>query len=97
MRRARRPLRVTPPDPATRTLLRLGAYQLAFAGVPAHAAVGETVALAPKRTRGFVNAVLRKVSTTPMVGRRSRARLSYPDWIADRSSPSSARPMRTTC
>ncbi len=39
----------TPPDPATRTLLRLGAYQLAFAGVPAHAAVGETVALAPNR------------------------------------------------
>ena len=25
----------TPPDPATRTLLRLGAYQLAFAGVAA--------------------------------------------------------------
>jgi 16S rRNA (cytosine967-C5)-methyltransferase len=73
----------TPPDPATRTLLRLGAYQLAFAGVPAHAAVGETVALAPNRTRGFVNAVLRKVSTTPMVWPSEWARLSYPDWIAD--------------
>jgi 16S rRNA (cytosine967-C5)-methyltransferase len=71
------------PDPATRTVLRLGAYQLAFAGVPPHAAVGETVALAPKHTRGFVNAVLRKVSTTPMAWPSAWARLSYPDWIAD--------------
>jgi 16S rRNA (cytosine967-C5)-methyltransferase len=73
----------SPPDPATRTLLRLGAYQLEFAGVPAHAAVGETVALAPKRTRGFVNAVLRRVSTTPRVWPSEWARLSYPDWLAD--------------
>ena len=74
----------SPPDPATCTLLRLGAYQLEFAGVPAHAAVGETVGLAPKRTRGFVNAVLRKVSTTPMRWPSEWARLSYPDWIAER-------------
>jgi 16S rRNA (cytosine967-C5)-methyltransferase len=73
----------TPPDPATRTLLRLGAYQLAFAGVAAHAAVSETVALAPKRTRGFVNAVLRRVSTSPMHWPSDSARLSYPDWIVD--------------
>jgi 16S rRNA (cytosine967-C5)-methyltransferase len=71
----------SPPDPATRTLLRLGAYQLEFAGVPPHAAVGETVSLAPKRVRGFVNAVLRKVSTTDMVWPSELARLSYPDWI----------------
>ncbi|MEO6653814.1 MAG: transcription antitermination factor NusB [Ilumatobacteraceae bacterium] len=71
------------PDPATRTLLRLGAYQLEFAGVPPHAAVGETVGLAPKRVRGFVNAVLRKVSTTDMVWPSEFARLSYPDWIGE--------------
>ncbi len=71
----------TPPDPATRTLLRLGVYQLEFAGVPPHAAVGETVSLAPKRVRGFVNAVLRKASTTDMVWPSEFARLSYPDWI----------------
>lgn len=71
------------PDPATRTLLRLGAYQLEFAGVPPHAAVGETVGLAPKRVRGFVNAVLRKVSTTEMVWPSELSRLSYPDWIGD--------------
>src|SRR5690606_4748704 len=48
----------TAPDPATRTLLRLGAYQLEYTQIPAHAAVSETVALAPRRTRGFANAVL---------------------------------------
>jgi 16S rRNA (cytosine967-C5)-methyltransferase len=73
-----------PPDAATRTLLRLGAYQLAFADVPAHAAVSETVGLAPKRTRGFINAVLRKVSTTPMRWPSEAARLSFPDWLFDR-------------
>ena len=72
-----------PPDAATRTVLRLGAYQLAFGGVAAHAAVGETVSVAPKRTRGFVNAVLRNVSRTPMVWPSEWTRLSYPDWIGE--------------
>ncbi len=76
---------VKEPAPEVRTLLRLGAYQLGFAGVPVHAAVGETVALAPKRQRGFANAVLRRVSTTPMVAWPSEAvQLSYPDWIVRR-------------
>ena len=77
----------SPPDDATRSVLRLGAYQLVFAGVPPHAAVGETVGLAPKRTRGFVNAVLRKVSrlsVAEMSWPSDGARLSYPDWIVDR-------------
>jgi 16S rRNA (cytosine967-C5)-methyltransferase len=77
----------SPPDDATRSVLRLGAYQLVFAGVPPHAAVGETVGLAPKRTRGFVNAVLRKVSRlsiAEMSWPSDGARLSYPDWIVDR-------------
>jgi 16S rRNA (cytosine967-C5)-methyltransferase len=77
----------TPPDDATRSVLRLGTYQLVFAGVPPHAAVGETVGLAPKRTRGFVNAVLRKVSRlsiAEMSWPSDGARLSYPDWIVDR-------------
>lgn len=43
-----------------RTLLRLGLYQLAYLDrVPDHAAVNETVNMAPKRVRGFVNAILR--------------------------------------
>lgn len=76
----------SPPDDATRSVLRLGAYQLVFAGVPPHAAVGETVGLAPKRTRGFVNAVLRKVSrlsVDEMSWPSDGARLSYPDWMVD--------------
>lgn len=73
-----------PPDDGTRTLLRLGAYQLAFGGVAAHAAVSETVALAPRRTRGFVNAILRRVASTEMTWPSAAARLSYPDWIHDR-------------
>lgn len=72
------------PDPEIRTLLRLGAYQLHFMGVSAHAAVGETVELAPKRVRGFVNAILRRVSTTPMTWPSDAVRLSYPDWIVER-------------
>lgn len=77
----------SPPDDATRSVLRLGAYQLVFAGVPPHAAVSETVGLAPKRTRGFVNAVLRKIarlSIAEMSWPSDGARLSYPDWIVDR-------------
>ncbi len=75
---------LTEPEPEIRTLLRLGAYQLCFAGVPPHAAVGETVELAPKRARGFVNAILRNVSRTPMVWPSDAVRLSYPDWLFDR-------------
>lgn len=75
---------VSEPEPAVRTLLRLGAYQLHFAGVAAHAAVGETVALAPRRVSGFVNAVLRKVAATPMLWPDDAVRLSYPDWIVAR-------------
>jgi 16S rRNA (cytosine967-C5)-methyltransferase len=49
-------------DPEAMAILRLGAYQLGYTRVPAHAAVKETVALARPRHRGFVNAVLRAVS-----------------------------------
>jgi 16S rRNA (cytosine967-C5)-methyltransferase len=72
------------PDPEVRTLLRLGAYQLQFAGVRAHAAVAETVGLAPRRLRGFVNAILRNVSRTPMVWPDQATELSYPQWMFDR-------------
>ena len=71
------------PEPDVRTLLRLGAYQLHFMGVSPHAAVGETVELASKRARGFVNAVLRRVAATPMTWPSDAVRLSYPDWIVD--------------
>ena len=47
-------------SPEARTLLRLGIYQLAYLDrVPDHAAVNETVNMAPSRHRGFINAILR--------------------------------------
>ncbi len=51
----------------TRRLLRLGLYQLTeMKGVPAHAAVNETVALASHRgERSLVNAVLREAGRHP--------------------------------
>jgi 16S rRNA (cytosine967-C5)-methyltransferase len=77
-----------PVDARVRNALRLGAYQLAFAGVPPHAAVGETVAVAPRPARGLVNAVLRRVSES--VGHEDwpddASRLSVPDWVLDRLS-----------
>lgn len=48
-------------DMEVRLCLQLGLYQLRFMDrIPAHAALNETVSLAPKRARGFVNALLRR-------------------------------------
>jgi 16S rRNA (cytosine967-C5)-methyltransferase len=56
-------------DPGARVALRLGAYQLLHMKTPAHAAVGETVALVKSvdhgRAAGFVNAVLRALTRAP--------------------------------
>ena len=71
-------------DPAVRALLRLGAYQLVFLGTPPHAAVSATVAVAPKRVRGLVNAVLRRVAEHEPGWPDEATRLSYPDWILRR-------------
>jgi 16S rRNA (cytosine967-C5)-methyltransferase len=61
--RATRPLARI--DPGVLHVLRLGAYQLGYTSVPAHAAVSETVALAGGRERGFVNAILRRLASEP--------------------------------
>lgn len=53
-------------SPRALGVLRLGVYQLMFAGVAPHAAVAETVGLATARERGFVNAVLRRVASAPV-------------------------------
>lgn len=75
----------TRPDPRTRVVLRMGVYQLLFGGLAAHAVVDTTVAVAPRRTRGLVNAVLRKVADEGEPDWPDEAtRLSYPDWIVDR-------------
>ena len=47
-------------DADTRIILRIGIYQLEFFDrIPSYAAINETVDLAPRRTKGFVNAILR--------------------------------------
>lgn len=54
-------------------LLRMGIYQLRYMDrIPPHAALNETVALAPSRARGFVNAVLRQYT-------RCGADIRFPD------------------
>jgi 16S rRNA (cytosine967-C5)-methyltransferase len=82
-------------DPDVRDALRLAAFQLLFLDrVPAHAAVDDAVSLAmrgDRRAAGFVNAVLRRVSTEGRAtltdlgsGDSPRAwsvALSYPVWL----------------
>lgn len=72
------------PDPDARAWLRLGAYQLVFLGTPPHAAVAATVGAAPRKLRGLLNAVLRRVAGTPVSWPDDATRLSYPDWIVER-------------
>jgi 16S rRNA (cytosine967-C5)-methyltransferase len=73
------------PPPAGRRALRLGAYQLAYRDdLPDYAVVSSTVAAAPKRFRGLVNAVLRQVATTPRTFPSPGIELSYPDWVVER-------------
>ena len=49
-------------DSDTRVLLRMGIYQVTCLDrIPEYAAVNETVSLAPRRCRGFVNAVMRNL------------------------------------
>lgn len=76
-------------DTRVRAALRIGAYQLQFLRIPSHAAVDATVGATPKRARGFVNAVLRKVAAAQGDGPEwptTGIELSYPDWIIERLS-----------
>lgn len=71
-------------DVTVRSALRLGTYQLRVLATPAHAAVSATVDTVPRRARGVVNAVLRKVATAEDQWPSDAVRLSYPDWVVDR-------------
>ncbi len=68
-----------------RSALRLGAAQLLFLDTPAHAAVGETVAVVAgnSRYRGLVNAVLRRIDRDREALTRDLDpdRLNTPDWL----------------
>ena len=71
-------------QPEVRTVLRLGVYQLHWAGVPPHAAVSATVAVAPRRVQGLCNAVLRRVADYQPTWPGPAVELSVPDWLIDR-------------
>jgi 16S rRNA (cytosine967-C5)-methyltransferase len=71
-------------EPEIRDILRLGALQLLFMRVAPHAAVGETVALVPLRARGFVNAILRKISKGAPEPMDVATRTAHPQWLIDR-------------
>lgn len=61
-------------DLPVRTALRLGLYQLIYLDrIPPHAALNETVALLPKKTAGYVNAILRKYTREPQLALPLRA------------------------
>ena len=75
---------VRPLDLPTRAVLRLGAYQLHQLGMPPHAAVSTAVEVSPRKTKGLVNAVLRRVADAPREWPDEATRLSFPDWIIDR-------------
>lgn len=80
-------------EPAVRMALRMGVYQLAFMDrIPAHAAVSETVELMPRRSKGFVNAILRSFlrdnCTYPLPNETDTAyylsvKYSFPEEICD--------------
>jgi 16S rRNA (cytosine967-C5)-methyltransferase len=82
-------------DPVVLDVLRLGVHQLVATRIPAHAAVGDTVALAPRRATGFVNGVLRTVArstaeewdarvTEGLTGdTRLAADYAHPVWVID--------------
>jgi 16S rRNA (cytosine967-C5)-methyltransferase len=72
-------------DPPVVEVLRLGIYQLHFMDVAPYAAVSETVDLAPKRARGFVNAIMRRASERkPPEPADLATRTAHPQWLIDR-------------
>jgi 16S rRNA (cytosine967-C5)-methyltransferase len=79
-------MRARPKAIRVHDLLRLGAAQLLFLDTPAHAAVGETVALAAgpqSYARGLINAVLRRVAREgkERLAQQDAPRLNTPDWL----------------
>ncbi|HEX9163372.1 MAG TPA: transcription antitermination factor NusB [Thermoanaerobaculia bacterium] len=67
-------------------VLRVGLYQLHFMEVASYAAVSESVELAPKRARGFVNAVLRRATRGLPDPPDLATRVAHPQWLLDRWS-----------
>jgi len=78
-------------QPEVLTALRLGCHQLHAMRVPSHAAVGTSIELVREavgeRPVRLVNAVLRRVSATPLetwlAGMSVPERYSHPDWVVE--------------
>jgi 16S rRNA (cytosine967-C5)-methyltransferase len=77
-------------DAISRDLLRVGLYQLFLLRTPAHAAINETVALANRKNRGLVNAVLRTAQRSEQEllsdanAQSLGVRFSHPDFLIAR-------------
>jgi len=63
-------------------VLRIGAYQRFYMDVAPYAAVSETVELAPKHARGFVNAILRRITNDDPPDLATRT--AHPPWLIAR-------------
>jgi len=76
--------------PGIRNLLRTGLFQLLIQGVAPHAAVNETVSLAPKPFRALTNAVMRRAGRerSELLEKATSApwhiRYSHPSFLIDR-------------
>jgi 16S rRNA (cytosine967-C5)-methyltransferase len=77
-------------DDATRDILSIGLYQLFMLRTSEHAALYETVQLAPKRRRGLINGILR-AALRQRAELKTRAnaqplavRLSHPEFLIER-------------
>ncbi|MEP6698283.1 MAG: transcription antitermination factor NusB [Verrucomicrobiota bacterium] len=83
-------LRPTHLDHTSRDLLRLGFYQLFLLKISEHAAVYETVALAGRKSRALVNAILRSAQRrqtellTATENQTLSVRTSHPQFLIDR-------------
>ena len=83
-------LRPSPLDVDLRDILRLGLYQLLLLVTPDHAAVNESVELAPAKRRGLINGMLRGAARTRDELRTRAAaqplsiRASHPEFLISR-------------
>ena len=77
-------------ESSVRDILRLGVYQLFLLKTPQHAAVNETVALAPQKQRPIVNGVLRSATRqrSELLARADAqplfVRTSHPQFLVER-------------
>ena len=75
----------------TKCVLRLGLYQLIFCDkIPDYSAIDESVSLAPKKTKGFVNAILRSFL-------RDDKKVNLPSNELERLSIEASIPMELLC